>query len=157
MRLTSPAYEDGATMPARFATRQVAGGAGLSVPLRWEDAPAATRSLVLALIDIHPVAHNWVHWLVTDIPPAVDFLAEGASGTTAMPRGVVEHPGTRGEPGYHGPQPPPGSGVHDYVATLYALDVSHLLVDAEAPWDLVHDAMMGHVLASTTLTGRFGR
>jgi Raf kinase inhibitor-like YbhB/YbcL family protein len=144
-------------MPVRFATRGVEGGAGVSVPLLWDGVPAGARSLALAIIDIHPVAHNWVHWLVTDIPTTATAMPEGASRTSAMPRGAVEHPGTRGEPGYSGPQPPVGSGVHDYVATLYALDVGHLVVDAGAPWDLVHDAMLGHVLAQATLTGRFGR
>ena len=157
MELTSPAYSDGATMPARFATVNVAGGVGLSLPLEWTKVPPAARSLVVALIDIHPVAHGWVHWLVTDIPADSTSLPEGASLSAAMPAGAVEHPNSAGRPGYGGPQPPVGSGIHDYVAHLYALDVSRIDVSADAGWERVSAAMSGHVLDTTTLVGRFGR
>jgi Raf kinase inhibitor-like YbhB/YbcL family protein len=144
-------------MPSRFATVNVEGGTGTSVPLDWEGMPAEARSLTLAIIDTHPVAHGWVHWLVTDIPVSALSLEEGASRTSWMPEGAVEHPGTRGAPGYGGPQPPAGSGMHDYVATLYALDVTRLPVADTAKWDEVREAMDGHVVGSATLTGRFGR
>jgi hypothetical protein len=156
MELTSPAYSNGTTMPARFAAADVAGGAGVSVPLAWAVPPAAC-SLVVALIDIHPVAHGWVHWLVTDIPAEATSLPEGSSLSPAMPLGALEHPNSAGRPGYGGPRPPVGSGVHDYVAHLYALDVAHLDVSADSAWDKVSAAMSGHVLDTTTLVGRFGR
>jgi Raf kinase inhibitor-like YbhB/YbcL family protein len=157
MELTSPAYANGDTMPARFATVNVVGGAGVSLPLAWHGAPATTRSFTLALIDIHPVARGWVHWLVTDIPADASGLAEGASLTRAMPTGSVEHVNTGGRHGYGGPQPPAGSGVHDYVAHLYAQDVAHVDTGADASWDEVRAALSGHVLETATLVGRFGR
>jgi hypothetical protein len=157
MIVTSPAYADGAVMPARFATVNVTGGTGASVPLSWDDAPTGTQSFVLAIIDTHPVAHGWVHWLVTDIPVGVDTLAEGASNTASMPPGAVEQPNTAGRPGYGGPQPPVGSGLHDYVATIYALGTPHLDIGTHASWEDVRAAMQPHVLDSASVTAKLGR
>jgi len=157
MRLESPAYQDGETMPARFATRQVAGGEGLSVPLTWSDDPPATRSFALSMIDHHPVARGWVHWLVVDIPASVHHLSEGASHGAGMPAGAVELAGTADRMGYSGPQPPVGSGVHDYEITLYALDVPRIGERDGVTWDDLREAMNGHVLGTASLLGRFGR
>lgn len=157
MRLTSPAYADGAVMPARFATVNVDGGTGVSIPFAWGEAPVGTRSFVLAIIDIHPVARGWVHWLVTDIPADVAELAEGASDTEAMPADAVEHPNTGGRLGYGGPQPPVGTGLHNYVATIYALSAPQLGLGTYATWEEVRSAMQPHLLGSASVTGRFGR
>jgi Raf kinase inhibitor-like YbhB/YbcL family protein len=157
MRLASPAYPGHGTMPVRFAATGVDGGRNVSVPLSWDDPPAGSRSFVLALIDIHPVAHHWVHWLVIGIPGDARGLSEGASHSAAIPVGALELTGTGNRRGYSGPQPPAGSGVHDYVATLYALDIRHAAVDADATWEEVRTAMSGHVLGSAELVGRFGR
>jgi hypothetical protein len=157
MRLESPAYRDGEPIPTRFAAVNVAGGTGASVPLAWGDAPPSTRSYALATIDRHPVAHGWVHWLVTELPAETHALDEGSSLSPRMPRDAVEHPNSGGGIGYGGPQPPAGSGVHDYATSIYALDVPHLDVGRNASWDQIRVAMSGHVLDSATLVGRLGR
>ncbi len=157
MYVVSSAYEDGAVMPARFATRQVEGGIGASVPLEWGDEPPGTRSYVIEMIDHHPVAHEWLHWLVVDIPAKAHGVDEGASGTPAMPAGALELVNRGGRIGYGGPQPPVGSGLHDYETTVRALDVPRLGVRADATLEDVREAMRGHVLASAAVTGLFGR
>ena len=155
MRLTSPAYADGETMPTRFAAPRATGGRGLSVPLEWDGEPQGTRSFVLAMIDHHPVAHGWVHWLVVDLPAEVHALPEGASQTAAMPAGATELETSGHTPGYEGPMPPAGSGAHDYVITIHALDVARLDVIPRADWNDVRTAIDGHLLDSATLLGRF--
>jgi hypothetical protein len=157
MQVTSPAYEQGGPIPPRFATRQVPGGGNVSIPVSWAEAPGTTRSFVLVMIDHHPVAHGWVHWLVTRIPPDVTSLPEGISGTPAVPAGVVEHGNTAGRSGYGGPQPPVGTGAHDYETTVVALDVADLGVSGSATWDDVRDAMRGHVVARASTVGTFTR
>jgi Raf kinase inhibitor-like YbhB/YbcL family protein len=157
MFVESPAYTDGSTMPARFATINVAGGRGASVPLAWGDEPAGTKSFLLEMIDHHPVARGWVHWLVADIPGTVHGLDEGASGTSAMPSSALELPNTGGRIGYGGMQPPVGSGVHDYEIAVLALDVDELGVNRGASLDEVRAFAEGHVLASARIVGRFGR
>jgi len=156
MRVSSPAFGDGDQIPSRFANFGVVGGTNTSLPLRWEGEPTATGSYVVAIIDRHPVAHGWVHWLVTDLPASVRSLEEGASGS-AMPAGATEMRNSWRNTGYGGPQPPVGSGAHDYVITMFALDERHLDVRATADWVAVQEAMHGHVLEDATLIGRLGR
>lgn len=144
-------------IPVRYAMRAVPGGENLSIPYSWSEAPSGTRSFGLTLVDTAPVAHDWVHWMVVDIAPGVRAVTEGASGTSAMPTGAVELRNSFGFTGYGGPQPPPGSGVHPYVATLYALDAERLELPADASLGQFRSAVAGHVLASATCTGVFSR
>jgi phosphatidylethanolamine-binding protein (PEBP) family uncharacterized protein len=105
MRVSSPAFPDGGTMPVRFANVGVAGGANDSIPLAWEGEPDATRSYVIAVVDHHPVAHGWVHWLVTDIPASAHAVDQGASGR-AIPAGANEMLNTGGGPAMEAPSRP---------------------------------------------------
>ncbi|NDY42500.1 YbhB/YbcL family Raf kinase inhibitor-like protein [Dissulfurirhabdus thermomarina] len=155
MELSSPAFTDGATLPIRFA-RAPAGGRNLSPPLAWSAPPEGTRSLALAVVDPHPVARNWVHWLVVDIPPETRALAEGAS-PGGLPPGARELVNSFGQPGYGGPQPPPGTGPHPYVFTLYALKVRHLDLPDRCRLADFQAAIRGAVLAESRLTGYLGR
>lgn len=157
MYVESPAYADHSAMPARFATRHVDGGTGTSVPLAWGDEPAGTASYIIEMIDHHPVAHDWVHWLVVDIPASAHAVDEGASGTPAMPAGAMELLNTGGRSGYGGMQPPVGSGAHDYEITVHALDIKRLGLGPEASPEEVRRAIAGHVLGSSRIVGRFER
>ena len=53
------------------------------------------------------------------------------------------------------PDPPPGSGAHRYVFTLYALDANLSLDPAETTYDDVLTAMNGRILDSATLIGTY--
>ncbi|HEY5541284.1 MAG TPA: YbhB/YbcL family Raf kinase inhibitor-like protein [Coriobacteriia bacterium] len=154
---TSPTVGASSEIPVRFAMRAVPGGRNVSIPYSWGVAPQGTRSFALTLVDTEPSARDWVHWMIVDIPPGTTGISEGASGTTAMPTGAVELRNTFGIIGYGGPQPPAGSGAHPYVATAYALDVASLRLPAGASLLQLRQAVAGHVLASGTCTGYFGR
>ncbi len=106
--------------------------------------------------DPHPVADNWVHWLVVNIPPRTSSLPEGAS-MVRMPSGAKELYTSYGELGYGGPEPPKGSGPHPYVVTLYALDVSTLDCALTTSREAFLKLLEGHVLARAVLTGIFER
>ena len=153
MRVYSPAFEDKATIPVTYVMPG-AGGDNISLPYVWEDLPAETTSLALALIDPHPVANNWIHWLVINIPASTTSLPEGASGS-AMPQGCRELNNSFGKPGYGGPQPPAGTGEHPYVATLYALNVEALDLAPNATLDQFYRAIEGKVLDQAEYTGVF--
>lgn len=144
-------------IPVRFAMRGMSGGRNISIPYSWNPAPHGTKSFALTLIDEAPVASEWVHWMVIDIPANASALAEGASGTPQMPHGARELYSTYGFVGYGGPQPPAGTGAHPYVATLYALDIARLQLPADATLAQFNQAIAGHVVASQTCTGRLGR
>ena len=155
MQITSSAFQDGGKIPLKYVMPG-AGGKNISVPLTWAGAPPGTQSFALAMVDPHPVARNWVHWLVINIPKDATSLAEGASGKS-LPAGALELQNSFGKPGYGGPQPPPGSGDHPYVFTLYALNVPKVDLPKSTNLAAFKQALEGKTLATATVTGYFGR
>ena len=155
MEITSTAFKDGEKIPIQYAMPG-AGGKNISVPLSWKTVPPGTKSFALSMVDPHPVAQNWVHWLVIDIPANATSLEEGAS-KKKMPPGSVELKNSFGDIGYGGPQPPKGTGDHPYVFTLYALKVGKLDLGANTSLSAFKKALEGKTLESVTITGKYGR
>ena len=155
MEITSSAFTDKGTIPIKYVMPG-AGGKNVSLPLSWSNVPAGTKSLALSIVDPHPVANNWVHWLVINIPPETKGLSEGAS-RKSMPAGAVELKNSFGEMGYGGPQPPKGSGDHPYVVTLYALSAPKLDISGQTSLAAFKKALDGKILTTATVTGMFGR
>jgi Raf kinase inhibitor-like YbhB/YbcL family protein len=155
LELSSPAFENGGKIPIQYVMPG-AGGKNISIPLVWKNAPAETKSFAISMVDIHPVAKSWVHWLIINIPASVNSLPEGAS-RSAMPAGSKELKNSWGNIGYGGPQPPPGTGEHTYVITIYALKVESLDLPVEASLDDFRKAIEGKVLDSASISGKYGR
>lgn len=155
--LTSKSFEDGKAIPTKHATTGVTGGKNISIPLRWENAPQGTKSFAISIIDLHPIANNWVHWFVINIPPNISSIEEGASKTEKMPKGCKELNNTFGWLGYGGPQPPKGSGPHKYEVTVYALDMDKLELDVHTPLKVFQKAIEGHIIATAKIVGIFER
>ncbi len=139
-RLQSPAFNDSQEMAQKYGKK----AENVSPPLDWEGAPEGTRSLALSFVDIHPVARDYVHWLVADISPQLSSLPEGAA---SKPSGWTEI-----KP-YVGPFPP--SGTHDYEFTLYALRTDRLSLQPGATLEAFRRAAAQHSLATATLIGKF--
>jgi phosphatidylethanolamine-binding protein (PEBP) family uncharacterized protein len=57
---------------------------------------------------------------------------------------------------YTGPSPPPETGAHPYVVTLYAFNVASLDLPDNATLAAFQTAIAGKTLASATITGYFG-
>jgi Raf kinase inhibitor-like YbhB/YbcL family protein len=140
--LASSAFEDGQEMSQRHGKKLE----NTSPPLSWRGAPPGTRSFALAMVDRHPVAGNYVHWLVADLAAEVTGLAEGAAAGAMPARAREVRP-------YAGPFPP--SGTHDYEFTLYALGTARLDLPNNASLQAFTDAIAGHTLATARLVGRF--
>jgi Raf kinase inhibitor-like YbhB/YbcL family protein len=155
MEITSTAFKDGEKIPIQYVMPG-AGGKNISVSLAWKDIPSGTKSFALSMVDPHPVAQNWVHWLVINLPANVASLEEGASGKK-MPPGAVELKNSFGDIGYGGPQPPKGTGDHPYVFTLYALKVEKLDLGANTSLSTFKKTLEGKTLGSATITGKYGR
>ncbi len=155
MEITSSAFKDGEKIPIQYVMPG-AGGKNISIPLAWKNVPAGTKSLCLSIVDPHPVAQNWVHWLVINIPAQVNSLEEGAS-KKKMPKGSIELKNSWDEPGYGGPQPPKGTGDHPYVITLYALTVEKLDLGVNTSLSVFKKAIEGKVISSASITGKYGR
>ncbi len=155
MEISSKAFREGEKIPIQYVMA-AAGGKNLSIPLAWKDAPSGAKSYALSMVDPHPVARNWVHWLVINIPPLITSFEEGAS-RRRMPAGSAELRNSFGEIGYGGPQPPKGTGDHPYVVTLYALSVERLDLPIDASLSAFKKAIEGRVITSASITGKFGR
>jgi Raf kinase inhibitor-like YbhB/YbcL family protein len=155
MEISSSAFKDGDKIPTQYVMPG-AGGKNISVPLSWKNVPAGTKSFALSVVDPHPVAQNWVHWLVVNIPANTASIEEGAS-RKKMPPGSVELQNSFGDIGYGGPQPPRGTGDHPYVFTLYALNIEKLNIGTNTSLSVFKKALEGKVLGSATLTGKYGR
>ena len=155
MKLTSGSYSPGESIPLRFVHGMVAGGKNVSPAFAWTDPPISTKSFALTIVDPHPVAKNWLHWCVIDIPFRERSLGEGASRSHLLPPGAHELLSTYGEAGYGGPAPPVGSGVHPYVATIYALSVPSLKLEKDAGLLKFLRAVEGKVIEEASMTGNF--
>jgi Raf kinase inhibitor-like YbhB/YbcL family protein len=155
MEISSAAFKDKGKIPVQYVMPG-AGGQNLSVPLTWKNVPPGTKSFALSMVDIHPIAQNWVHWLAINIPLQVTSLEEGAS-RSRMPAGSKELVSSFGEIGYGGPQPPKGTGDHPYVVTVYALSVDRLDLRADALLPEFKKALEGKVTGSASITGMYGR
>ncbi|MDH4120663.1 MAG: YbhB/YbcL family Raf kinase inhibitor-like protein [Deltaproteobacteria bacterium] len=151
MILNSNAFLDGGTIPQLHAMTTV-GGRNVSLPFEWQDPPQGTESFVLTVVDPHAVANNWIHWMVINIPPGVDYLEEGASGSR-MPAGCRELKNTFSSVGYGGPQPPPGTGLHPYVCTLFAVSVPALEVPEKITAGDLERFLAGKILSRAVIAG----
>jgi Raf kinase inhibitor-like YbhB/YbcL family protein len=150
MRITSPAFREGGTIPARYTCR----GEDISPPLAWDGVPAAAKSLALICDDPDAPMGTWVHWVVFDIPPETRALREGIPKTGRIEGGAAQGMSDFGAVGYGGPCPP--SGTHRYFFKLYALDAKLDLAGTVTKERLLA-AMKGRVLAEGQLVGTFGK
>lgn len=155
LTVTSTSFADSGRIPNMYCAIGVDGASNISPQLSWTTPPEGTRSMLVTIVDHHPVARMWVHWVVVGIPPSVTDLAENASGALAGPARELKN--ATGRPGYGGPKPPVGSGDHDYVVTVYALDIEEPPLPKEPTASDIALAVDRHALAMGTITGVFGR
>lgn len=129
MRLTTQAWAEGDFIPERYAAgrRDAAGQVGfadnVSPPLRWADAPLATRSFVLLCHDPDAPSvgddvnqpdrevpadlarADFFHWALVDLPPALREIEEGEFSRGFTPKGKG------GPASLHGAR----QGINDYT------------------------------------------
>jgi Raf kinase inhibitor-like YbhB/YbcL family protein len=154
MVIRCPSIDQEGVLPVRCVRAGTPGSRNVSPALEWSDPPEGTGSFALTIIDRHPIAHDWVHWCVVDIPASVRVLAEGASGGS-MPAGSREMGNTFGDAGYGGPQPPRGTGPHDYHITIHALRVPTMHGEARAKPEKILSAISSAEIASASVVGLF--
>lgn len=156
--LTSAAFDDDGMITQIYTCD----GQDISPPLSWEGAPEGTATLALIVDDPDAPIGTFVHWVIYNIPVDVTSLPEAlpnepASLDSVRPdlAGVRQGKNGFSNTGYGGPCPP--SGTHRYLFKLYALDTELGLDAADADKQTLLNAMEGHALAQTTLTGRYQR
>ena len=135
--ITSPDFEEGAEIPKKFGYKH-----GNEQPLvKFNFVPDETTALALIMDDpdaMGAVGKIWVHWLFYRIKEDFDGRIEGRTDF--------------GEIGYGGPAPP--DKRHTYIFKGYALDTILDLKEGYSKQKL-EDAMKGHIIAESKLTGTF--
>jgi Raf kinase inhibitor-like YbhB/YbcL family protein len=144
IKITSSAFQEGGNIPSK----STCDGSDTSPPLQITGIPSEAKSLVLIADDPDAPGGLFTHWLVWNIPPQTNSIAEGSA-----PKGVH---GTNdfGKPDYKGPCPPPGT--HRYSFKIFALD-RELDLRGGAKRSQLDAAMKGHVIAQGELVGRYAR
>ena len=149
MELLSSAFANRSPIPRRFTCD----GENLSPPLKWSDPPEGTRSYVLLCDDPDAPGGTWHHWAVYDLPPDETALVDSAAQTSKLKQATNDFR----KPGYGGPCPPPGHGVHHYHFRLLALSTDHLRLRANASCRDVEREARKFTLAEATLVGMYHR
>jgi len=146
LTLTSDAFQDGQPIAQIYSCD----GANHSPAISWGDPPAGTRSFALVIDDPDAPGGTYRHWGVYDIPASARGIGEG------------QHVGTEvnndgGKPGYTGPCPPHGNGVHHYHFKLFALGVDKLGLKQGSNVADVENAASAHAIAQGELIGTYER
>jgi len=156
--ITSPATKDFGLLNKKYAGNAKSNpncdGEGVSLPLRWTNAPDGTKSFAIVMLD--PVGRGGagvVHWVAYDIPATKTSLKEGeaSSENASFPQGKTT-PGTQM---YFGPCPPFGDKPHPYVITLIATDLAPGSLKPGMTKDDLAQALTGHVRGATSLVVRY--
>ena len=199
MKLISESFADMGTIPGRcaFAVPDAKSHVRLSdnrnPQLAWSGLPAGTRSLALVCHDYDVPSKpddvnkegrqipatlprvDFYHWLLVDLKPFDEPIAEGEFSTGVTARGKPGPQAPRGARqglndytawfagdaemkgdyyGYDGPCPPWNDTIlHHYVFTLYALDIEKCPLPDKFKGADVLAAIKGHILDSARLTG----
>ena len=149
MRITSPAFHHGGTIPQKYTCD----GENINPPLVFQDVPSEAVSLVLITDDPDVPSsvredNMWNHWVVFNIPPNTAYIKEGTEPEGA--HGIT----TSGKLVYGGPCPPDRG--HRYFFKLYALNTKLSLPEGSVKEDIV-SAMKGYSIAKAELMGTYER
>jgi Raf kinase inhibitor-like YbhB/YbcL family protein len=143
MKISSPAFENNSKIPSKFTCD----GENANPPLKIEDVPSGTKSLVLIVDDPDAPGGTFLHWLVWNIPPQTTLIEENS-----LPQGAVQGGNDFGKENYGGPCPP--SGTHRYFFKLYALD-KNLNLPKGSSLKEVEKEMEVHILDQAQLIGLY--
>jgi Raf kinase inhibitor-like YbhB/YbcL family protein len=147
LHIQSPAFATLEKIPQRYTSD----GENLSPPLQWSGLPTGTQQLVLICHDPDaPMPLGFTHWLLYGIPPTVDQIGEEEGSK------FTEGVNSANKPGYTGPAPPKGHGVHHYYFWLYALDTVLDLKPGMKREQLL-EAIANHVIEQARVVGTYER
>jgi Raf kinase inhibitor-like YbhB/YbcL family protein len=143
MNITSAAFPHGSRIPDKHSLYHE----NISPPLHVEGMIPGAKSWALIMDDPDAPRGLFTHWLVYNIDPRIDEIAEGTA-----PANALEGTNDFGNVGYGGPRPP--FGEHRYFFTVYAL-ARKLDLPAGARRAELEAAMAHHILDSASVFGRY--
>ncbi len=150
-RLTSPAFEHDADLPAA----QLGEDDGQSPPLEWTGVPEGTKELALVCEDPDADTGVITHWVVYGIAP------DGSGLPGAVPRDAyIEAPielmqglNEYDEVGYSGPAADDDRGAHRIFFRLFALDTELTSLAPGATRSDLRRAAKDHIIGTAALVG----
>ncbi len=151
LSVSSPAFSSGESIPARYTCE----GENISPALNWGEAPPDTQSFVLIVDDPDAPGGTFTHWVLFNVPVAIQALPEAVSAQEGLPQESLQIENDFGDSDYSGPCPPPGK-PHHYRFTVYALE-RRLELPADVSRKQLIAAMEGYILARGQLTGTYQR
>jgi hypothetical protein len=164
MKMTSTSFKDGDYLGAEHVLSADYGfgcsGGNRSPHLRWDEAPAGTKSFAVTCFDPDaPTGSGFWHWVVVNIPPGVTELAPDAGNPASgkLPAGALQVRTDFGKPGYGGPCSPEGDHPHRYLFTVFAVSLDRLPVTADTAAAVVGFYLNFNTLAKASLMGLFKR
>jgi Raf kinase inhibitor-like YbhB/YbcL family protein len=152
MQLSSSAFSNGGTIPARFTCD----GEDLSPPFQWSEPPTETRSFVFLCDDPDAPSGTFHHWALYDIPATLTGLAQGFDRNCEK-EGLKRAINDFNRLGYGGPCPPHRHGPHHYQFRLLALSLDHLPLRKSPSCRDVEREARKYVLAEATIVGVYER
>ena len=147
MKIESPAFANNEAIPIKYTCD----GENINPPLKIENVPSSTKSLVLIVDDPDAPGRTFLHWLLWNIPPQTKNIPENSVPERAF-QGITDF----GKKGWGGPCPPRGVGTHHYHFKLYALD-KILDISPSAGAQEVKEAMENHIIDKAELVALYKR
>ncbi|MFH2012640.1 MAG: YbhB/YbcL family Raf kinase inhibitor-like protein [Pseudomonadota bacterium] len=145
MKISSSAFEQNGQIPKKYTCD----GSDVNPPLKFEDVPSETKSLVLIVDDPDAPLGTWVHWVLWNIDPKTSEIKENY-----VPKNAKQGMNDFRKHDYGGPCPP--SGTHRYFFKLYALDITLNLGPNITKGD-IESSIKGHILSKAELIGLYKR
>ena len=148
---TSPAFDDGDTLPRRFTCD----GEGVSPPLAISDPPEPTAAIMVQAVVVAGVANEATLWSLWNVPPDTERIPDALPNEPELSTldGARQGQSRTGVVGY---KPPcPETGTTEYYFQVYALE-ARLDVEGGAPHERAVDATEGIVLASDRTDVTYG-
>lgn len=148
LTVTSPAFEEGGTIPVRYT----GDGEDVSPALTLSELSPNAKSIALVMDDLDFPLRTYNHWVIWNLPvqEAIPEAIEHGERVESL-GGAVQGIGY-GRHKYRGPKPP--FGTHQYVYRVFVLDTTLDLSANAGKKDLLK-AMEGHVLQYGDLTGQY--
>jgi Raf kinase inhibitor-like YbhB/YbcL family protein len=151
LNIQSTSFEDSEQIPEKYTCNSE----NVSPPLKWSKADSKVKSWTLIMEDPDAAWGIFTHWVIYNIPAAINSLSEGVPTTETLQNGAMQGKNDTMKTGYTGPCPPPGP-VHHYNFTIFAVD-KKLNLTANASKIQVLDAMKGHIISRGKLTATYQR
>lgn len=129
-------------------------GKNISPQLSWENIPLNTQSFAITIYDSDaPTGSGWWHWIVFNIPSKIKELKANAGDISShlAPTEAIQSKTDFGTYGFGGPCPPIGDHPHQYIITVYALNIPHLDLDKDVSPALVGFYLQQHTIKKASL------